>query len=153
MALLDDRDLGCQKSAAEALAKMGPRSWEAAEALGRKLSHPDAGMRASAAEALKAIGPQGFKALPYLTRALGDPGLSDRVTGVFVAIGKASAPALVETLTKGTRQQRLPAIRTLGQLGPNAREAAPTLRNISKSKDEMPDIRRAAAEALLKIEK
>ena len=77
----------------------------------------------------------------------GRPG--DSAVEAFVAIGAASVPALIATLTSGNRVARENAARALGCIGPDARAAIPALTKALQ--DPHPWVQEQASKALEKI--
>jgi HEAT repeat protein len=163
--LLGDSDASVRSEAALALSKMHPASRTAVPALGQALQDGNPGVRMYAALALFRLGNEARSAVPALIQALGDEG-NQRNVGTFfftirelvaLTLGRASAgtaeavPALMEVLRgNGTMALRRAVTRALGDIGTEARPAAPQLRKMLT--DQRLPLREAAAEALRKIE-
>jgi hypothetical protein len=162
--LADDADPECRTTAALALSKMDPASRAAVPALAHALGDEEPGVRMNSALALFRLKTEARPAVPALTREFKD--LRNQVTfGGFsltiqemmvLALGRASAgsaeavPALTEGLTAADNDPLRRALaQALGDVGPEARPAAPLLRALLKQEDQ--DVRRAAEEALGKI--
>jgi HEAT repeat protein len=111
------------------------------------LKDENAGVRASAADALGRLGPAAKAAVPALIAALKDENETVHScairalvkTGVesktFAAVLDANeaVPVLVQMLNETTPEQGTLIVQTLGEMGPNAREAAPTLSGLRRS--------------------
>jgi hypothetical protein len=163
--LVEDPDPQTRAEAALALSKMVPPARGVAPALGQALADEDPVVRANAALALLKLGPEARPAIDALTRAVRDDrNQTYTVTYTFsaaetaaVALGRATAgtpdavPALTEVLeTASSDWMRRAACRGLGEVGPPARPATPSLRILLGDNDA--DVRAAAEEALVKIE-
>ena len=120
---LKDKDQEVRYSAARALGKIGPKAEKAVPALVRALKDKNEYVRQWAASALGKIGPKAEKAVPALTEALKDRWPGIRAQDAAVALGK---------------------------IGPAAEKAVPALTEALK--DEKVYVRKAAKEALAKIQ-
>jgi len=150
---LRDTEKDVRIEAAEALGKIGPSASPAALALGNALKDKEAEVRKASLNALGKIGPDASNAAPSLITALGDSELHDSALNTLVKIGKGAVRDLGRTLTDSRNTKaRLELIDILGQIGPDAREAVPTLTKILGSED-FPSVQRAARESLAKIQK
>ena len=163
--LAGDAEGKVRSEAALALMKMHPASRTALPELSQALQDEEPGVRMYAALALFRLGNEARSAVPALIQALGDEG-NQRNVGTFfftirelvaLTLGRASAgtaeavPALMEVLRgNGTMALRRAVTRALGDIGTEARPAAPQLRKMLT--DQRLPLREAAAEALRKIE-
>jgi HEAT repeat protein len=163
--LLDSPSRGARIEAALALYKMAPASREAVPALARALEDKEPLVRMNVVLALMRLRGESRPAVAALIRALGADGNRTNVgafpftirEAVAITLGVASAgsadavPALSEALehakTGGMRQA---AARGLGEVGPEARAAAPQLRALLRDRENY--VRESAEEALQKIE-
>jgi HEAT repeat protein len=155
-AALEDPALRSQ--AVVALGKMGPAARPAAPALVGLLRAPSSSDRVSAAIALGTIGADSAT-VPAVALALG-MALKDESTtlrqqaaqalGQLGPSARAAVPHLVEALQGDNPFVCGYAAHALGEMGKAAQAALPALRE--KLKDEDPDTRKAAAEAVRKIE-
>jgi FG-GAP-like repeat/HEAT repeats len=155
---------GHRINASLALTKMAPATRAAVPALAGALNDEEPLVRMNAALALFRLGAEARPAVPALLEALRDkknqmyPGgfaLSIQEM-LMLAVGRASAGSAVAVpvLTEGLRSTqgigvRLAAARALGEVGPEARSAEPLLRELLR--EELPDFREAAEEALHKL--
>jgi HEAT repeat protein len=73
----------------------------------------------------------------------------DEASRALVRMGIAAVPALVGALKDENEIVRWKAAETLGEIGPNAREAVPAL--VAALQDANPNIRQEAARALDRI--
>jgi HEAT repeat protein/S1-C subfamily serine protease/DNA-directed RNA polymerase subunit RPC12/RpoP len=119
--------------------------------------HKDPAERARAAQILGEIGPEARLAVPELIKALNDP--SDLLRrSAAEALAKTGPPnkqdlaLLRQTLKAKTLEGRLYAAAALGNLGADARPAAPDLLEALKEADADTNVRQAAARALGKID-
>src|SRR5262249_36564614 len=143
--MLRDRNREVRIEAALALSKMSPASRPAVPALGQALQDPEPLVRMYATLALFRLRGEARPAVPALIQALGDERNQERLaqSGYTIrelmigALGRASAgsaeavPVLTEILEKGgTEAQRQAAARALGDVGAEARPAAPRLRKM-----------------------
>jgi HEAT repeat protein len=129
---LRDPDEFARAEAAAALAELGEEAAPALPDLVHALGDSSASIRGAAAKAIGRIGPRAKSAVPTLLRSVshsgegpffGETGL---VTEVVKGIGPGAAPELVAALENPAI--RVPAAWGLGQLGVDARSAAPRLR-------------------------
>jgi HEAT repeat protein len=162
--MVEDGDVQVRSEAALALSKMDPASAAAVPALARALQDEGPVVRLYAALALLRLRAQARPAVPALIKGLKDGAnntyinsLSMTVGEMMVcALGRASAgtaegvPALMEALKSADRNaMRVAAARALGNVGPEARPAAPLLEAMLR--DQHPLVKEAAQEALQKI--
>jgi HEAT repeat protein len=162
----DTRLSGSQRArAAGALRLIGPDAGDSRDALQRALADGDRGVRVSAALALAAVDPTVPEAIPPLVDALGRPGpwshrFEDRKKGsmggrpgvptLLPRFGEAAVPALVAALKSRRDEQRRGAAEVLGEIGPDARDAADELLRVLKADDNL-SVRAAAGLALGKV--
>jgi HEAT repeat protein len=133
---------------------------EAVPVLLRRLEDKDSDARRAAVEALGELGPVTPEVLPALLRALDDKDGFVRAEvpsalGAFKQDAKVIVPALVKVL--GQRQQAFAdtflvvnSVRTLGEFGPEARDAAPLLVDLLDVEDE--SVQKAATVALANVD-
>jgi hypothetical protein len=141
-------------AAARALAEVGDRAGSAAEALGKALSDSDQGVRESVALALREMPGSAVRALPALLVALQDPAPTVRMT-VATALGRVqgaaaqTVPALAARLDAGESEVQVMRniAYALGEIGPAARAAIPSLQRIQHLR-----VKYIAAEAIAHIE-
>jgi HEAT repeat protein len=173
-ALREDNSVSVRLKAAESLGRIGPDAHEAAPALIEALTTPDWPTRAQAALALWAVDHQAERALPVLIDALKAPALRPRPDAATMPIlpgsatlgyrfsygSDASSNFLYTTYPAGTSQfvpvvnlvaLRRQIVEALGQMGPRAKAAAPVLTEVAREENE--DVRRAAEEALEKLQR
>jgi HEAT repeat protein len=140
--------------AASALGEIGPDAGLAVTELLKAMQDPDGNVQKSAVMALGKIGPNARIAAPQLIAALKDKRVHDNAVEALGKLGKGAVPYLVQGL-KGDElkhPQKLDILGILRQIGPDAKEAVPTLVAITKSFDELPSMRKAARAALDRIE-
>jgi tetratricopeptide (TPR) repeat protein len=122
--------------AASGLAHIGSDAQAVVGPLGKALKDRDLNVRYFAAQALSKIGPAAAPAVPALIGALDThPGREPDLEGP----------------PRYYKDARAVAAEALGAIGPAAKAAVPRLREVA-AKDEEPEVRAAAAEALKKIE-
>jgi HEAT repeat protein len=121
------------------------------------LKDPEPGVRKEAAASFRSMEAPPRNAIAALVEALRDPIAAGRAEAAFGLMGFYSPPAREAVPALSTafaqdpdRQVRVNAARTLGLMGPVARDAVPTLRAGLRDPDE--SVRSAAAEALQIIE-
>lgn len=140
---------GLTASAGEALARIGPK---AVPGVLQGLASPRLGVDAedTLLDALTRYGPA---AMPFLLAALRATSLPakvrDDVLGVIEGIGDQAVPALARALLTARGQHFATVATLLGDRGPSARRAVPTLRKVLASRS--PERRRQAEEALTRI--
>jgi hypothetical protein len=133
--LLADLDPQVRMAAAWALSQMGAKAAAAAPALGQALADSNPRVRSLAAVALEAMGPAAVPALPELVRALNDPVDYVRVPAADAlgAMGPAARAAVSPLAVRlRARDEQVMVLRSvaaaLGNIGPDARDALPALR-------------------------
>lgn len=150
--LLDDADLQLRDCAIRSLGKIGGHAAAAVPALCHALGNSS--LRAFAASTLGEIGPAAKDAVPYLLSALDDRRFFVRwhaaqaLWKVDPSQCKRIVPILTEGLDNPILESHLSA-RTLIEIGPDAREAVPKLRQALRKADKYD--RAKAAEALGRI--
>jgi HEAT repeat protein len=150
-----------RKAAAEALGKYGSIAQPAAVELGKALVNKDndVEVRRAAVVSLGKIGADARAAWSNIRAAL----LKDtdssvryqavRLAGVFAKGDTKVVPDLAECCEKDVNlETRLAAIEELAQLGPAAKDAVEVLKKLA-SEDSQVSVRKAAGEALKKIQK
>jgi HEAT repeat protein len=140
---------GLAACAGEALARMGPG---AVPGLLKGLASPRLGVDAE--DVLReALGRHGPAAMPFLLAGLRATSLPakvrDEVLGLIEGLGDAAVPALARALATARGQYFATVATLLGDRGPAARQAVPTLRKVVRSRS--PERRRQAEEALARI--
>lgn len=134
------------------LAKIGGAP--AAAALMPCLRDKTRAVRARAAEVMGDLGPLARDAVPDLIEILKEEYPTARAAAVkaLVKIGKASVPELVKTLKNTDNAAvRSDVIKTLGQLGPDAKDAVATLKELQPTLDS--NMQLEVKDALNKIQK
>ena len=160
---LKHQDMGTRHFAARALVRVGgPEARRSAAPVLREVLHhgaPDQRVRAELIVLLWKIGPEPESTFPGLKT--GDAGdvhcATQLLNGVYSTKAdrgtrKNAVPTLVEAFrgAKSDPGHRVSFAQTLGEIGPDAKAAIPALREGLKDKDE--NVRKAAAEALGKIQ-
>ena len=133
--LIGPQSARIRSHSARALGNLGPAAAPAVTVLTAALKDKDESVRRAAATALGDIGPNAKNSVPALVSALDDPAGSVTLSAIesLGKIGKASVPALVEKL-KAVHFQHL-ATTVLGEIGPDASEAVPSLTGLLNTKD------------------
>lgn len=156
--LVADKDERVAQEAALALAKIGPAAKAAVPALTAALQKEGAANTHALVFALGCIGPDAAPAEPALSKLVGgnDPDLAVVAAWALTQIQPGSAemakkvvPVLVAGLSIPLPESRQSAARALGDLGPLAKEAVPSLETALKDKD--PAVARAAEAALAAV--
>ncbi len=134
-------------AAAESLGKIGPAAKAAIPGLTELLKDKDESVRRVAAEALGRIGPA---AIPLVSDLLDDEDHDTRGAAIQALgqIGAAAVPTLMGLLKN--EDDRLDAAEALGNVGPRARMAIPSLVELIKGQN-VPG-RKRVADAIKKIE-
>jgi HEAT repeat protein len=136
--LLKDPDDNVRREAAQVLGKIGPAAREATVALTAALGDKDFFVAGAAIEALTAIGPAARESVPTLVeldlkvKTFQSVSLfvRDKLPAALQAIDperKVALPVLLGLLSKGDGEVRQAVAKELGELGPRARDAVPTL--------------------------
>lgn len=151
-AMLLDASPAVRDAAMEALGKVGPVALPFLEQL---LEDEDPEARWRSATAIGRMGTSGRPAAPALVKVIDDESPLVRMSALE-ALAAVSAERdsllqpIVKELASDDRQHRMRAFRLLTSLGAEARAAVPSLRELQN--DPRAQVRRAAAEALEKIE-
>jgi HEAT repeat protein len=150
-------DLTVREGSVEALQAIGPAAKDAVpeltRLLGAKVANPTHLL--PALRALAAIGPDAKGAAPALLQLLDDKDTELRlaVLDTLGSLGAATPEVIVRLQLIAQRDSfstvRSAAIRTLGKMGPPAKEAAPTLKAIAEGKGQ--DLRVWASAALARM--
>jgi HEAT repeat protein len=149
---LKSSDSDVRRDAAQALGKMGPQAKEAVPALVAALQDKNLFVRRYSAHTLGKIGSDAAKqAVPALTKTLDDKRkeVAEAAAEALGQMGTSAVKPLVKAVKdKGTETSvRQKAVTSLGQIGPEAREAVPALMTVLKGKDNE-EVRVEAATAL-----
>jgi HEAT repeat protein len=123
-----------------------PPSVATINALVRKLKDPDKQVRWSAAKTLEEAGPAAKKAVPALIEALRDESVHDAAINALASIGPAALPDLLRSSEGDDLLPTSGAIRAIGEMGPGAKSAVPSLVKALSNRDRR--IRVAAVSAL-----
>jgi HEAT repeat protein len=151
---LEDKDKQVRQQAAKALGNMKADAWDASKKLAALLDDGDRDVRRSAIAALAQIGPDAVVAVPQLIRMLKVAALHDEVSAALVKIGKKAVPGIVEKLSARDNNEKIEACRLLGEMGAEAADAIEALSALAHDrKSELPRVRKAAEEALKKIQR
>jgi HEAT repeat protein len=137
--------------AVEGLGNVGVEAKPAMPALIETLDDRDMDIRIQAVRALVRIDPTAKAVVPALQKLLRDPERDVRQE-VLDALGQCGKPAvapLMESLKDLDSNILVHAAESLGRIGPDAKEAVPTLRLLLK--DDVEEVRNVAAAALKKI--
>jgi len=156
---MKDRVPFVRRGVAGALGAIGAATPDALGALMGALVDPDAAVNDNAAHSLLALGPA---AAAPLAQALKDPDVGLRQMAVltlsagirfgrFRPVGPDTVTALIATLGDSNPDIRDEAARALADLGPQAKDALPTLRQMAAG-DPADSVRVVARRAIEKIE-
>lgn len=118
----ESRSVEARWNAARTIGKIGPEAVSAVPALMKFLKDKDGTLREHCAEAIGDIGP---------------------------GVGPEAITALIPVLSDPVTRVRRDAVRSLGYIGPAAREAVPEIKKLVEDKEEM--VREAARAALKKV--
>lgn len=149
VSLFPDRD------AIRAVAEFREAGAEAVPPLIKLTKHGDAAVRRQSVRTLGRIGRPALAALPELmTLTASDPdtGVREQSAEAFGDIGPAAAagiPTLVLALHDENARVRRDAVRSLGKMGPEARDALGAVQALANDPDE--DVKKAAKDAARKI--
>ena len=132
--MLDDPDWDVREAGAVTLGKIGPEAKMAVPGLTKMLSDKELVNRNVAVYALEKIDPEAVAAapVPAIAKLLGGEDLGRETLKALTQSGrsgKAAVPVLIGWLKKkdANSSVRIRAIRALGHLGPEAKEAIPDL--------------------------
>jgi HEAT repeat protein len=156
--LRDTKNAGARWAFAQALGGIGPGAKDAVPSLAEVLRERDDGLRRWAMSALGQIGPPAKAAVPALIAAAMDKSNKDRCDAMC-ALGKigpdarAAVPLLIEELAiREPLEYRRIAAEALGGIGPGAKAAVSALTDIARDRFAYAPARKAAAEAVMKID-
>jgi HEAT repeat protein len=154
--LRNDENAGVRGMAALSLGTIGPRARAAAPALADAVvNDSDADVRQACALTLGALGPcpEVQNACPALARALVDKNekVANTAADALRANARVAVPRFIDDLGSSDADDRLLAVAGLGVIGPDARAAAPALRDVANDPLEDPGIRRLARRALAEV--
>jgi len=153
-AALRDQESHVRILAAEALWKVEKTSERALPVLGKELKGPDVSSRREAAEALGRLNAAAKPALPLLRKTLADKDTDVRVAAaqaVWLVGGDADVvPVLAAALQDKDAESRREAAKILACIGPPAKAAWTGLARLLRDND--PDVRKAAAQAMRRID-
>jgi HEAT repeat protein len=158
-AVLGDPDPTIRNAALVALASIGPESTGAVAPIMAQLNEPSYPLRYSAVFALGKIGRTARQSIPVLEKNLQDPDDFLQTASAWALLqidpkGERRAAQCLKPLINGLAIPdplvRKEVIQGLGLLGPAAKPAAKTLKEMSKDPNEA--VRKSVAEALAKIE-
>jgi len=149
--LLRDKKPAVRSAAARALGAIGKDAKGAIPMLLELSEDRDATVRAAVAAALGDTSPDAGPAISALVRLFRDPVPAVRLQAALavVKIGASAVNVLINTVPNENLFMRVSAIYALGEIGPAARDAVPTL--LDKLNDPEPIIRSGAALAVGKI--
>jgi HEAT repeat protein len=150
---LKDPDPYVRRSAALALAAIGPEAKAAIPVLRQAMEDKQGYVYVAAAGALVRLSPEDSKAaMESLTKAAGDPNHYIRNVAVDALreVGIVGVPSLASRVSDADWLTRLQAVRALQAIGPGAKEAVPKLVPALKDRDAV--VRRVAANALKAID-
>jgi HEAT repeat protein len=133
-----DKDAGVRFYAVWALAFIGPDATSATAAVLKALDDESADVRRKAAYALGRIDPDPEQVAGPLAKALADKSEDVRHTaaGALAKLGAPGAEALLKTLKSNDSAIRNLAIKTLGEIGPDAKVALPELKALLLDPDK-----------------
>lgn len=136
----------------DSLAMSGPLAVGALPALSRATEDSNADIRRSACQAIGSLGPRAEGALTSLLERLvldDDAAVKDASADALARIGSLSVPALTDLLERGGPDLQWRAAKSLGQIGPRAKDAVPQLRRTLQSPDN--EVRIESIDALWRI--
>jgi HEAT repeat protein len=157
-ALQNKKDKHARSTFAQALGEIGPAAKEAVPALLEALREKDDFLNKSVVAALGDIGPGAKAAVPALIEVAKDKGNGGRwsAMGALGKIGpdaKEAVPILLEALdTREPLAFRCTVADALGGMGAAAKTAVPALTAIARDRFAYGPARKAAAEAVMKID-
>ena len=135
---LNDKNWGIRQRAAEALGRLRSKAAPATSALILSIKDNKSLVKSAATLALGSIGRKAAKAVPALIKALHakDSGVNWEAADALGKIGKPTdniVPALIKSLkTKNSWMTKRSAIISLGMIGPEAKQALPTILKIAQ---------------------
>ena len=108
-------------------------------------------LRPVAAAAVRALGPESAGAALPLVAALREGAVREPAARALIRMGKTGVPEIADLLKEADPELRLLGVQILSQIGPPARAAFRPLSTLFQ-RDPVPDIRRAARDALKLIQ-
>jgi HEAT repeat protein len=137
---LGDESAEVRASAAEQLGDLGVDAKSATEALTKAVTDPDHDVRREAIEALRKIKPDKEVLFPLLVNLLSDvePSVAVAAAASLADVGEEIVPLMNQAL--GNEKSRFWAILVLSDLGPQAKDAVPSLLKALDS--DKPEVRR-----------
>jgi HEAT repeat protein len=136
--LHEDKDSANRRQAAQALWALGTAARDAVPELGKALKDTDEGVRLAAANALRGLGKDASAAMDALVECMAnDKSVRNRETAGWALVsihlkGQEKYVTRLIDLLNGEPSVALPAVYLLGQIGPDARNAAAPLRRLQK---------------------
>jgi HEAT repeat protein len=149
---LDSPDAQVRLMGVQELEKLGPKAKSAVPALARLLKDSSVQVRRASLTTLRAIGPDAVPAVSQLVEALSDDDAPvwSGAREILVSIGKPAIAAVTKVLTqKKDEHVHVLAIGILGEIGPDANAAIPTLLPLLESKSLV--VRLHAGKAIVHI--
>jgi HEAT repeat protein len=117
-----------------ALAMIGPDARDKADVVAKLLADPSPDIRRRAAHCLGRIDPPPDLVVPGLVKLLGDHyDVRPAASEALGRIGAPAVPALVKALTSREKDVPAEAMRALGAIGPDAKDAVPGLVALMKA--------------------
>jgi HEAT repeat protein len=154
-ALRNKKDADSRWTFAQALGGIGAQAKEGVPALIEAMQDRDDFLRGWAISALGEIGPGAKQAVPALMTAVKDKGNGSAIwaLGKIGPDAKAAVPLLIKALApREPNNLQFTAAEALGGIGPEAKAAIPALTAIAQNLNEDKQARKAAAEAVVKID-
>jgi HEAT repeat protein len=149
-ARLTSPDPETRRWATSMLRDMGPAASPAVPALTAALGDADGLVASHAIAALGEIGPAASPALPALMRVLrGEYVTRHDLSGIFVRLGPASMPLILEELKTPDFYSRFVLVRAAGFFGPDGKAAVPAMSAALDDRDI--HLRKVAAAALREV--
>ncbi len=156
--LADDKnDARLRKTAADMLGTFKEREADdAVPALAKALTDKDDELRIAAGGALARVGPRAKDALTEVRKALKDTNATVRHRAMYICLklerdAVDAVPDLMSSLkVEKVIENRITALRALGAIGPPAKDAVTIITEYTTNAN--PDVRKAATEALAKIQ-
>jgi HEAT repeat protein len=139
---------GLRRAAIKAMSVAGLATPPVVTELGEALSDDDAEVAMAAAVTLAHMGNAALPAIPALMEALvntadGTAAMAKTLRNALVTLGKPAVPALLHTLDKP--ELKGTAVEILGEIGPDAAEAIPTLATLEDDPEVGAAVMRATA--------
>src|SRR5258707_4627680 len=124
-------------------------------ALTKAFKDKDVEVRRNSVKALGQFAEKAEGVIPNLMEAMKEPALRDTAAEALATIGKPAIPALIQGVYGFNAQTRLGAVKALGKIGPEAREALEALNNLYyRSKKEMnAELEEEADKAIQRVRK